>query len=103
MKKNLVLRSFLHAIGTLAYIAAVVYLLSNGEAIFGHGPEPALLPVFMLLLFVISACITSFLVLGRPIQLYLDGEKKEALTMLFATVSWLIFFLVIIAVLILST
>jgi hypothetical protein len=48
-------------------------------------PEPEnmiLVPMGMLLLFVCSAAITSFLVFGKPVMLYIDGQKKEAVTML---------------------
>ena len=52
----------------------------------------------MLLLFVVSATITDLLVLGKPIYLYLEGKKKEAFTLLIATLVWLILFLFLVAV-----
>lgn len=91
-------KSFLHALGVLAYIGIVVALLSNAEAIFGQPENPEwLIPIFMLLLFIISATITSLLVLGRPIQWYWEGKKKEAVTLLVSILGWLIVFWLIVA------
>jgi hypothetical protein len=95
--------SFLSAAGVFIYIAAVSWLISNAGHYFGNVPEPNfLIPVFMLLLFVVSATITGSLVLGKPLLMYLDGQKKEALKLLFCTLAWLIsfLFLVVIALLV---
>jgi len=42
--------------------------------------------ISILLLFVCSAAITGFLVLGKPIMLYIDGKKKEAIRLLSYTI-----------------
>lgn len=52
----------------------------------------ALVPITLLLLFVFSAALTSFLIFGKPAQMYIDGKKKEALSLLTQT---LIFFSII--------
>ncbi len=96
-KSNFYLKSFLCALGTLVYIALVAFLMFNGKNVFGD-VSSFMIPLFMLLLFVISASITGFLVFGNPVQLYLDGYKKEAFTFLFSTISWLILFAVMIVV-----
>ena len=38
-----------------------------------------------LMLFVFSALLTGYLVLGKPIMMYVDGQKKEAVRLLFYT------------------
>ena len=43
----------------------------------------------MLLLFILPAAITGALVLGRPILLYVENHKAEAIKMFFYTVGWL--------------
>jgi len=48
-----------------------------------------LAPAVMLILLVISATITGMLVLGKPILLYLENKKIEAIKMLSYTVGWL--------------
>ncbi len=93
---SLFLRSFLSAAGTFVYIFGVAWGMSHAERIFGP-EENLLIPLFMLLLFVISAATTGFLVLGKPILLYWDGAKKQALILLFATLGWLFAFLCVVA------
>lgn len=81
----------LNALGTALYIACISLLMFNAEQIFGgEGPdETVLIPIAMLLLFVLSASITGSLVLGRPILWYMDGKKKEAVSLLMATLGFL--------------
>lgn len=100
-KSDYIGKSFLNAAGVFVYVAAIAWLGFHSQAIFGT-KTGFLVPLFMLLLFVVSAAITGLLVLGRPIHLYLSGLKKEAFTMLFTTLGWLVVFLagVVIALLI---
>ena len=83
------------ATGAFAYIGGVAWLLFNAGR-FVHVEKSPLIPVFMLLLFVISATITGLLVLGKPIMIYLSGQKKEAVTFLIATIGWMALFLMIV-------
>lgn len=94
-KSEFVLRSFLNALGVLAYAALVAWLMSHGEAIF-HNDRGIIVPLFMLLTLIISASVTGLLVLGKPIALYLAELKKEALILFFATLAWLAGFVAII-------
>ena len=96
MKKYL-LRSFLNAVGVFVYVALIAWLGFNSQKIFGKTPS-FLAPLFIILLFVVSACITGALVLGRPILMYLNGQKKEALVLFFATLGWLVLFLVVVVI-----
>lgn len=90
-------KSLLHALGVVLYIVGVASFLTRAEKMFGNGKE-ILAPILMLLLLVISASITGLLVLGRPIHLYMQGEKKTAFTFLFATLGWLVVFAVLLVV-----
>ena len=92
-KSDFFLKSFLSAAGVFIYVSAVAWLGFNGQAIFGQQPDNFLMPVFMLLLFVVSASVTGLLVLGKPIHLYLNGSKREAIALLFTTLGWLVLFL----------
>ena len=94
---NYILKSFLNAGGVFIYVSGIVWTLFNGSKFFGEVTGIAV-PILMLLLFLVSACVTGALVLGKPILLYMDGMKKEALTLFLATVGWLAVFLIIIAV-----
>lgn len=99
-KSDYFLKSLINALAVLVYTAAVACLLFNGKAIFNKASN-FLLPLFMLLLFIISASLTGLMVLGRPIHLYLSGLKKEAFILLFATLAWLVFFAVAIIIVLL--
>ena len=77
--------------------------MSTAEEIFDAAEPTIIIPIFMLLLLIVSATITGLLVLGKPIYLYFNGQKKEALVLLFATLAWLVFFLLfVLAVLVLQ-
>jgi hypothetical protein len=90
MKKHqLIVWSFVDAVAALLYIAAVAWLMSNAEHLFGKITS-FWGPLAFLLLFVLSATIVGLLVLGRPIHLYLNDMKREAWRVLFFTVGWLI-------------
>jgi len=94
-KSKLLLWSVLNALGTLVYTAAVAWLMYNGNNLFGQitgfwGP------LAILLLFVFSALTVGLLVLGRPIYLYLNGAKSDAIKLLLYTAGWLFLIVVII-------
>lgn len=100
--KNLsnVFKSFLSALAVVVYASGVVLLVSNGQKIFGKSNN-FIVPLFMLLLFVVSALVTGLLVLGRPAHLYLSGFKKEAFTLLLITLAWLVLFVILAAIVLL--
>lgn len=95
MSKKILRDSFLAAAGEAAYVALVVTFLQNAQKFFGQVPE-YLVAMSMILLLVISAAISGGLVLGKPILMYFDGQKKEALLQFIATIGWLILFLIIV-------
>lgn len=86
--KNPALKSFGHAILVAAYVSLISLVMSHGSQWFGQ-KDTALTPIAVLMLFVVSAAITGSIVLGRPILMYLDGQKKEALKFFGYTVGWL--------------
>lgn len=78
----------MNALATALYVAAVASFLFYAPKFFG--PERSttvLVPITMLLLFVFSAAVTGSLIFGRPSLWYLDGKKKEALTLLAHTLA----------------
>ena len=88
---KLVLYALSSSIGTVLYVSGVAWFMSNIESIFGKSgkPDDFRAPLAMLLLFVFSAAVTASLVLGKPILLYLDNFKKEAIKLLFYTLGFL--------------
>lgn len=102
MKSAILKYAGLHALGTALYVVLVASFLSYTPVIFGAEKEDTfLIPIAMLLLLVLSASITGSLVLGRPILWYLDGKKKDAVSLLVATLGFL-FLLTVCAFLVLA-
>ncbi len=90
MKQSAIFKhAFLHAVGAAIYIALVALLGINAEALFGSTPGVLGIVAF-LFTFVISAAIMGLLVFGRPIIWYLNGAKKEAITLALGTVGFLV-------------
>ncbi|HRH24119.1 MAG TPA: hypothetical protein PK109_00820 [Candidatus Paceibacterota bacterium] len=72
---------FLNALATVTYIAVVAAFLSFVPKFI---PEPVtpIAPILgMLSLFVFSAAVTGYLMLGVPLQLLLEGQKKEGIAL----------------------
>lgn len=96
MPKKIVQQSFLFALGETVYISLVALFMFNIEKWFGSKPDPVIIaPIAFLLLFVISASISGALILGKPVMLYLDGKKKDALQLFGYTLAWLAVFLIV--------
>ena len=83
--KGVIKYAVLNSLGTAAYIVFVVSSIFFFGNKFSGGDETILIPIAMLMLFVFSAAFTSTLFLGRPIIWYLNGKKREALSLLFYT------------------
>lgn len=81
-------QSLASSIGVFVYVVIVALIMSNGERLFGK-MTTFWGPIAFLMLFVFSALITGSLVLGRPIYLYLDNKKEEAVRLFFCNIIWL--------------
>lgn len=92
---KLIQESFLSSAGVLVYVFGVSWLIMYGNKLFGQANN-FWGPVLFLLLFIFSALVTGLLVLGRPIWLYLEKEKKEAVRLLFYTVGWLFVMMIVV-------
>lgn len=85
MKNNIIKIAIQNALATAAYVVAVASFLFYAPRVFKSGDDTVLVPIVMLLLFVFSAAMTGLLLFGRPAFWYLDGKKKEALSLLIST------------------
>lgn len=94
-KKSIIKLSFINSLGTVVYVLAVALFMRNAEKIFGKMEETVVGPMIFLLLFVVSASITGGLILGKPLMLYLDKQKKGAVRLFISTLLWLILFIII--------
>ena len=75
-------RGFINAFATALYVIAIASFMYYGSLIKLGRANIILVPITMLLLFVFSAALTGFLIFGKPAQLYVDGKKKEAISLL---------------------
>lgn len=99
--KQIWLKSFLHATGVAAYITGLAGFFHLTETFSNRSIPEFFAPIIMLLLFVISAAVTSFLVFGKPVMLFLEGKKKEAALFLASTISSMLFIWLLIIIVLL--
>ena len=82
-----------NAVLTALYVSAISSFLFYIPKIFDNTkPDTVLAPIIMLSLLVFSASLVGALIFGKPILWYLDGKKKEAVSLLFYTLG--IFFVI---------
>lgn len=78
------------AVAALVYIGLVAVFLTNLEQGFGSlGERTWVAPFVMLTLFVLSAGVMAVTVFGRALMWYLDGQRREAVNLVVATLGWL--------------
>ncbi len=93
MKNTIIKHAVLNALAAALYIILVASFLFYAPKMIGPGPaDTVLVPIVMLLLLVFSAALTGLLLFGKPVLWYFAGKKKEALSLLAAT---LLIFLII--------
>lgn len=78
-------RALIDSLGTVVYILIIVSFIFSLQN-FQEAEDTILIPITMLMLFVCSAAITGFLVFGKPVMLYIDGKKREAISLLGYTI-----------------
>jgi len=85
--KNSILAKWgvIHAFGVLAYVFLLSSFINKANDWFGKTDQDIVSPIAFLMLFMFSALVTGGLVLGKPIMLYLDGQKKDGVKLLFFT------------------
>jgi len=101
-KSHIVKYAFVHAVGTVVYIALIAFLMSNAQAWLGKG-DSVWKGIAFLLTFVISAAVMGMTIFGRPALWYMNGEKRNAVMLALWTVGFLIAFaMILIALLVLQ-
>lgn len=75
---------YIHSLLAEAYIMAVALVIFSLES--PNTPDTIFAPIFAISLFVLSASVMGYLFLGKPLQLYLDGHKQEAVSFFTKTV-----------------
>jgi hypothetical protein len=95
--KKIVLYGLASALGEAAYVMLVALFMMNAGRYFGDEASVVAIAVF-LMIFVLSAAVSGALILGRPVLLYLEGQKKEAVKLFTITLAWMLIFLAILLV-----
>lgn len=76
---------FLYAGAVAIYITSISFFLFYVPERLAGQEDTVAAPIAMLSLFVLSAAVMGFLFLYRPLTLYLDGQKQEAVKFFGAT------------------
>ena|SRR3989338_5612799 len=80
MTKNPFVNALL-ASGYISLVASAMYYSPK----YAGSVDAVIVPVTILSLFVLSAVMMAFLFFYQPIQLYLDGAKKESVSLILRT------------------
>ena len=77
---------FINAFAATAYISIVASVMFYGT---NHTSpvNSVIMPIAILSLFTLSAAVMGYLFLYQPLQLYLDGKKKNAVNLFLQTVA----------------
>ena len=76
---------YVNAFAAAGYIVLVACIMTFGQ---GLGPDPGVLvPIAVLSLFVLSAAVMGYIFLFQPVQMYLDGAKKESVDLFVRTIA----------------
>jgi len=82
MSKN----PILNALGASAYIGLVVILINFVSHTQRNKPDTAFAPVAFLSLLTLSATVMAYLFFYQPLQLFIDGKKKQAVNLFIKTI-----------------
>lgn len=98
--KKIWIIAVLDGISTGLYVALVAVFMTYANNFFGEA-DSALGGIAILMLMVLSVAVVGTLILGRPLMMYLDGAKKEAVKTLGFTIL-VLFILTALALIILA-
>ncbi len=74
-----------NALCASAYIILIVFIMDYVMRAIPH-PKTIMIPITILSLFTLSAAVMGYLFVYQPVQLYLDGKKKNAVNLFLQTV-----------------
>lgn len=77
---------FLNALAALLYIVTIASVMFYGTKNV-PGPDSILAPIVALSVFTLSAAVMGYIFLYHPLQLFLDGKKKEGANLFLKTVA----------------
>jgi hypothetical protein len=75
----------LNGLAGVLYIVLFAAFVSGVSYILPETNNPIAPIIAVLSLFVFSAAVMGYIILGAPLQMFLEGEKKEAVKLFFKT------------------
>lgn len=76
----------LNALSASAYIAIVVSVMSLVSKTLSDKPDTFFAPIAFLSVLTLSVAVMAFIFFYQPVQLFVEGKKKEALRLFAKTV-----------------
>ncbi len=92
----------LNALSAAGYIGLVVSVLNLLSITQGNKPDTAFAPVVFLSLLTLSVAVMATLFLYQPLQLFIEGKKKQAVNLFTQTVGVFAVFTLLVLVLLFS-
>lgn len=77
---------YLNALAAALYIVALASAFFALSHLMPHDPHPILAVTAFLSVFVLSASLMGYFIVLAPLQLFLEGQKKEAVALFLKTV-----------------
>ncbi|AKM81280.1 MAG: hypothetical protein UT13_C0001G0319 [Candidatus Pacebacteria bacterium GW2011_GWF2_38_9] len=98
MSKN----PLINALSASAYIVLVVLIMNFLSSNLRDKPDTFGAPLIFLLMFTLSAAVMGYLFLYQPFQLFIEGKKKEAVSLFVKTMGIFAAFTAVVLILLLS-
>ena len=98
MSKNPLINAFSAAV----YIVLVVSVMTFVTEPLRHKPDTFFAPIVFLSVLTLSVSVMAFLFFYQPLQLFIDGKKKEALDLFVKTVGIFAAFTTVVLILLFS-
>lgn len=76
----------LNAVAALGYIIVVAFTMIRVTEQTVLPQKTIFIPIFVLSLLTLSASVMGYIFLSQPLQMYLDGKKKQAVQLFIQTV-----------------
>lgn len=85
---NMTKKPLVNALGALGYILLIVVVMNTITGYTSDQPDTYFAPVIFLSLFTLSAAVMACMFFYQPLQLLIDGKKKEAVALAVKTIGF---------------
>lgn len=92
----------INALSASAYIILVVTVMTFVTQPLKNKPDTFLAPITALSVFTLSAAVMAFLFFYQPLLLFIDGKKKEGVSLFVKTVGFFAVFTAVVLILLSS-